>query len=49
MSPDLMTPVLHIVLIEDNPDDALLVDRGATFYFTIPDLHVSYPVKGEQP
>jgi PAS domain S-box-containing protein len=25
------------------------VDRGATFYFTIPDLHVSYPVKGEQP
>jgi light-regulated signal transduction histidine kinase (bacteriophytochrome) len=25
------------------------VNRGATFYFTIPDLHVSYPVKGEQP
>jgi PAS domain S-box-containing protein len=25
------------------------VDRGATFYFTIPDLYVSYPVKGEQP
>jgi PAS domain S-box-containing protein len=25
------------------------VDRGATFYFTIPDLHVSYPVKEEQP
>ena len=25
------------------------VDRGATFYFTIPDLHVSYSAKGEQP
>src|SRR5450830_97287 len=25
------------------------VDRGATFYFTIPDLHVSYFTKGEQP
>ncbi|RIE17593.1 ATP-binding protein, partial [Candidatus Cryosericum septentrionale] len=25
------------------------VDRGATFYFTIPDLHVSCPVKGKQP
>jgi len=25
------------------------VDRGATFYFTIPDLHVFYRVKGEQP
>jgi signal transduction histidine kinase len=24
------------------------VDRGATFYFTIPDLHVSYPVEGVQ-
>jgi PAS domain S-box-containing protein len=24
------------------------VDRGATFYFTIPDLHISYPVKEEQ-
>jgi PAS domain S-box-containing protein len=24
------------------------VDRGATFYFTIPDLHVSYPIKGVQ-
>jgi len=49
MSPDLMTPALRIVLIEDNPDDALLVDRGATFHFTIPDLHVSYRVKGGQP
>jgi len=44
-----MIPALRIVLIEDNPDDALLVDRGATFYFTIPDLHVSYRAKGEQP
>jgi signal transduction histidine kinase len=25
------------------------VDRGATFYFTIPDLHVSYSARGEQP
>ena len=25
------------------------VDRGATFYFTIPDLHGSYSTKGEQP
>jgi PAS domain S-box-containing protein len=25
------------------------VDRGATFYFTIADLHISNPVKGEQP
>jgi signal transduction histidine kinase len=25
------------------------VGRGATFYFTIPDLHVSYPVEGVQP
>src|SRR5450830_751796 len=25
------------------------IDRGATFYFTIPDLHVSYSAKGEQP
>jgi light-regulated signal transduction histidine kinase (bacteriophytochrome) len=24
------------------------VDRGATFYFTIADLHISNPVKGEQ-
>jgi len=40
MSPDIMTPVLHIVLIEDNPDDALLITRAVE--------HAGYVVQAQR-
>src|SRR5450830_739028 len=40
MSPDPMTPVLRIIIIEDNPDDALLVTREVE--------HAGYAVQAQR-